>query len=237
MIKHALEYLVGLGKTEVIDVGGQKYSTKGLHHVKDPVPEPLKLNSLTGIVDYIKTQFHIAVENPVVVQVDSHLQVSIRSQLKHDANRDHYAMAQAIVPTIRFGCFFPIEEFNIMMQSMFVPSDITAAVLKVVGNIKEEKVKNVGDDGVSQVVTAKTGIARVEDIILPNPVILAPYRTFAEVEQPASRFVFRMKEGPQAALFEADGGAWKLAAMLNIADYLKSELAKQIESGLVHVIS
>lgn len=237
MIRQALEYLVGLGKTEIIDVGGQKYSTKGLHHVKDPVPEPLKLNSLTGIVDYIKTQFHIAVENPVVVQVDSHLQVSIRSQLKHDANRDHYAMAQAIVPTIRFGWFFPIEEFNIMMQSMFVPSDITAAVLKVVGNIKEEKVKNVGDDGVSQVVTAKTGIARVEDIILPNPVILAPYRTFAEVDQPASRFVFRMKEGPQAALFEADGGAWKLAAMLSIADYLKSELEKQIESGLVHVIS
>ena len=42
---------------------------------------------------------------------------------------------------------------------------------------------------------------------------------------------------PKAALFEADGGAWKLAAMLKIAEYLKSELAKQIESGLVHVIS
>jgi hypothetical protein len=50
-----------------------------------------------------------------------------------------------------------------------------------------------------------------------------------EVEQPVSSFIFRMKEdkyskGIQCALFEADGGAWKLEAMQAIKAYLDSEL-------------
>lgn len=48
------------------------------------------------------------------------------------------------------------------------------------------------------------------------------------MEQPESQFVFRMKEdkydGVQCALFEADGGAWRLNAMANIKAYLAHEL-------------
>ncbi|CAI3541092.1 hypothetical protein CNEO3_1600010 [Clostridium neonatale] len=33
-----------------------------------------------------------------------------------------------------------------------------------------------------------------------------------------------MKEGPSAALFEADGGAWRNKAILNIKAYLEKEL-------------
>ena len=32
------------------------------------------------------------------------------------------------------------------------------------------------------------------DVIVPNPVLLAPYRTFQEIEQPFSNFVFRMAD-------------------------------------------
>lgn len=64
--------------------------------------------------------------------------------------------------------------------------------------------------------------------MIPSPVTLKPYRTFTEVEQPESQFVFRMKEdkydGVQCALFEADGGAWKLGAMEYIKEYLEREL-------------
>lgn len=49
------------------------------------------------------------------------------------------------------------------------------------------------------------------------------------MEQPESQFVFRMKEykneGIQCALFEADGGAWRLNAMANIKEYLEHELS------------
>ncbi len=84
-----------------------------------------------------------------------------------------------------------------------------------------------GDDGVTQKATIKQGIASKTEAIVPNPVKLRPYRTFIEVEQPVSEFIFRMKDnqGIHCALFEADGGAWKNAAMKNVKDYLESALA------------
>ena len=65
----------------------------------------------------------------------------------------------------------------------------------------------------------------LDNILDPNPVTLRPYRTFNEVEQPASQFVFRINKLANLALFEADGGKWKLEAVESIANYLKNELA------------
>lgn len=59
------------------------------------------------------------------------------------------------------------------------------------------------DDGVSQVATARSGVASVGKVVVPNPISLRPYRTFLEVEQQESDFVFRMHEGPKLALFGA----------------------------------
>jgi hypothetical protein len=83
-------------------------------------------------------------------------------------------------------------------------------MLKVVGNIKEETVNTIGDDGVSQAVVAKMGVATVANVKVPNPVVLKPYRTFVEVDQPESEFIFRMQSGPRCALFEATAanGNW-----------------------------
>lgn len=64
------------------------------------------------------------------------------------------------------------------------------------------------------------------EALIPNPVVLKPYRTFLEVDQPESAFIFRMKEGHgvECAIFEADGGAWMMEAMQNIKAYLEKEL-------------
>lgn len=34
----------------------------------------------------------------------------------------------------------------------------------------------------------------------------------------------KSEEGPQAALFEADGGAWKIEAMQRVKEFLKDKL-------------
>ena len=60
----------------------------------------------------------------------------------------------------------------------------------------------------SQKTTIKTGAENLSEVKVPNPVVLAPYRTFSEVDQPESKFIFRLESGkedtPLAALFEAD---------------------------------
>ena len=86
------------------------------------------------------------------------------------------------------------------------------------------------DNGVSQqTVTTAGGVVLVGTAPVPNPVTLAPYRTFREIEQPESLFVLRMRTGkdgekPTAALFEADGGSWKLEAIKRIAAYLREQV-------------
>ena len=145
--------------------------------------------------------------------------------------------ATALLPNIEFDRFVDTENFNIMLQSCFVDTEDKAAILAVVGNISESTVQTIGDDGVSQSVVARKGIATKENVIVPNPVVLQPYRTFVEVAQPPSNFIFRMKDGPRAAIFEADGGAWKLAAVRNIKKYLEEKLKEQVESGRIIIIA
>ena len=67
-------------------------------------------------------------------------------------------------------------------------------------------------------------------------VVEQPYRTFLEVEQPASDFLLRLDKGGRPALYEADGGAWKLEAKRNIAAYLGEQLADLVECGSVVVM-
>jgi hypothetical protein len=111
---------------------------------------------------------------------------------------------------------------------MFVQDENTAAILKIVGNIKEEASNTFADDGITQSVATRAGISRVEIVPVPNPVTLRPYRTFMEIEQPASTFVFRMKSGkgqpPTCALYEADGRMWRLEAIKKIKEWLADKM-------------
>jgi hypothetical protein len=222
--KQALEYLMSLAKTEIIPVDGQNYSTKKMYHVEEPAPAAINITTLSGLVDYIKADVDF-LEKPLIVHVVSPEEVRLYSEIKDDMARNCYIVCKAQTPHIVYEQFMDMEKFNIQMQSCFAQTLDADKILRIVGNIREEQVKTIGDDGVSQSVVAKAGIANVAEVKVPNPVMLVPYRTFSEVEQPESSFVFRMKTGPLAALFEADGGAWKNLAMLNIHEYLTKELA------------
>ena len=112
-----------------------------------------------------------------------------------------------------------------MLQSMFINDADRNLVLDFASHLKIEKGAEVQDNGISQMATVRDGVASLAQAKTPNPVTLRPYRTFNEVEQPASQFVFRINKLANLALFEADGGKWKLEAVESIANYLKNELA------------
>lgn len=235
MIKTALQYLVSLGKAEVQYENGQAYSDKELYLLESPTAAPFTVHTLTGLVDYLKS--YVDGDQSVIVHVASPTEVRVESALNKDAERHYFLCAEAIVPEFRFDSWYDTETFNIKLQSVFIENDDRNVMLKVVGNIKEEMVNNYGDDGVSQSVVAKAGVASVANVEVPNPVSLKPYRTFAEVMQPESDFVFRMKDGPRCAIFEADGGVWKNLAIENIKDYLNKSLEDEIKKGRVTLIA
>ena len=241
MIKEALQYLMSLKDVKVLEINGEQYSTEQLRRIPreyDPTPvaSAVKIQTLTGLVDYIKGNVD-NIKEPLVVHIVSPTHVSVFSELRADKDREKFIDCNGWTPSITYGQFVDVENFNIMLQACFLQNEHSTAVLKVVGNIKEDNVQNTSDDGVSQKVTAKSGVSTVTEIAVPNPVILCPFRTFAEVDQPESKFVFRMRggdgNGVKAAIFEADGGIWRIYAMQNVKQYL----AEKLEGCNVKIIS
>ena len=242
MIKEALQYIVGLGQKQVIDVNGEKYSTGELNYIPEPKVAPIKLHTLSGVVDYIRSKIDnpktFNAVSPWLIIIESPTSLSVATKADPSSyNRNIYIKCEALTPLIQLNRFMDAESFNIMLQSMFVDTGDRAKVLSVIGNIKEEVVQNSSDDGISQKVVAKRGVSLAENVVVPNPVLLAPYRTFSEIEQPASQFVLRLKNGPECALFEAEGGAWRPESMQNIKNYFEDNLKELIESGEVFIIS
>lgn len=231
MIKEALQYVVNLGKTETIEIEGRVYSTSQIMPVKQPETVPLCISTLNSLVQYIKTDFDkvaLNPKNPLVIHVVSPTLVKAFTPFYGEfKQRDLLLEVSPVLPTLRFGEYKSQEQFVIEMQSKFVDTQDKPLLLQLAGNLKDEMIRTMEDDGVSQVATVKAGVAKVADVVVPNPVTLAPYRTFLEVDQPASKFIFRIKEGGQLALFEADGGAWQYEAISNIKKYLENEVSSR----------
>ncbi len=143
---------------------------------------------------------------------------------------------EAIIDRNRpFGHFLSQEEMVIFLQSQFIhdgKSDVEDdrdIVLRVVSNLRDEQVKQQIDDGVTQTVKINSGVATVDEVKVPNPVKLIPYRTFQEVAQPASNFVFRMQEGMRSALFLADNNQWQVEAKNNIKRFINEAQQKMFD--------
>ena len=225
MIKEAIDYLLNKVSYEIKGINGVTYhiTNAGFKRFERPTVDSFQVSTLTGLVDYINTQVDEYSTEKMILQVVNEKTVTLMSALK-DQERDHYIVATANVPRISFDNFIAVEQFNIMLQACFESTQDLDAILRIVGNIKEENIKNTADDGITQQVVAKSGIARVEEVAVPNPVLLVPHRTFVEVAQPASKFIFRLQNGPRGALFEADAGAWKNTAMQSIKKYLQENI-------------
>lgn len=199
--------------------------------LKPATPTALSLYSLGAVRDYLKenrdgldlAKVAVHVVSPQIVRVVSHLGLTAR-------HRETYVEATALNLTDNFlGKAIAIEEFIVGLQTRFAHTDDRAAVLRLIGNVKHEKAATATDDGVTQTVTAKTGIVLAADAAVPNPVNLTPFRTFREVTQPSSLFVLRVHGGGNlgnmsVGLHEADGGAWRLTAIDKVRDWLRAEL-------------
>lgn len=235
MLKEFFDYFLKIGNVRQEQIGEQIFTTQPVHLIKQPIPSELKVRNLSGIVDYLTTNFDN--QPPVLIHVASPTNVSVYSTFNKNMIRNHLIEAEALLPSIPFKQYLDLESFNVLLQSCFVVNEDRAKVLSVIGNVQEENVTKTSDDGVSQKVTAKTGIATLGEVNVPNPVKLKPYRSFVEITQPESEFIFRMRTGPEAALFEADGGAWKIVAIQDIKKYLIDNLASQIKEKKVTIIA
>lgn len=116
------------------------------------------------------------------------------------------------------------ETFIIAVNALFAPTDDREYVLRIASSMTTEATNLSEDDGISQKVTVKAGLAQKQVVDVKRTVDLAPYRTFPECQQPISQFVFRARggEAPSLMLTEADGGKWQIAAIDEVARKLST---------------
>jgi hypothetical protein len=236
MIKEAINRILELAPPNIRETNDQTYSDKELHRIDKDIrtKDVILMNTLSGLVDYIKSTSDCKDSGkPYIVRVVSPTEVQLISSLDYDRKRETLVCVEAVIPEFNFGYFIENEKFIINVQSKFIsndsPENDRAVILAFAGNVKAGTVAEYGDTGVGQKAAIKRGVTSLQEVEVPSPCKLIPYRTFTEVEQPMSSFIFRVKDddkyGVQCALFEADGGAWRNEAKANIKNYLASELS------------
>ncbi len=240
MIKEAINRILELAEPHILEINYDTYSDKKLIRMdNEQRADCIKMSTLTGLVQFIKGNRCDFKGCNYIVQVVSPTEVRLISALDGDRKREVLAVAEAEIPSFSFGRFIDHEAFLIGVQSKFLDTNVDEndkpLILKFAGTVKSGSVAEYGDTGVTQKATVKTGVASLSEAIVPSPCNLVPFRTFVEVEQPMSSFIFRMKDGMrdgepvQCALFEADGGAWRNKAQDNIKAYLEEQLVTEAD--------
>lgn len=227
MIKEMIEKILTMARPEVVEIDDRQYLLQGRDPAIEVYPDTLKINNLSGIVDYC-SETPEEIDN-FLIHVRDFDQVSVYMPMYGSFNiRPELIRASARPPGFSFGRQYDYEDFVIAMHTNFVPNEDRDYVLKFIGSVRVDANSKIDDDGISQTLTAKQGVSSlVKDIPIKNILNLQPFRTFSEIEQPESVFVFRMKVdkgSPVFSIHEADGSAWKQAAILSIKDYLTDNL-------------
>lgn len=242
MIKEAIKYVVGLGKEsqEIItkDIKGETYVKGDAERILPDYARREDANTLKAIVDYTKDCLQNGeIKTPYIINT-SHDSVVLKSGLDKYKNRETLMKVEPLLPRIRLNDYLSMEEFIIQLNTCFVESENVKQLTSIVSTVTDEAKVVIQDDGVGMSITQTTGtgiVANKEFTV--NPICrLAPYSTFGEVEQVERKFLLRIKDGGRMALFEADGGVWKLSAQDRVTAYLEASLQEEIEQGKVKII-
>lgn len=231
----------GFAQPQVLTVRGREVGAVpagfAVHDPGPVEPKPLAIGTLQGVVDYVTINRDGLDLERVTLHVEGPDRVAVIDSLDLKAPDERWqvrrwTLARATAPDAPFplGRFVDAEEFTIALQSRFTSAGDQKAVLELVASLRDSEVRDVVDNGVSQEVSVKVGVTLADRARVPNPVSLAPFRTFREVDQPASLFVLRFQKcpdggKPKGALFEADGGAWRVTAVRSVTQWLADKLA------------
>jgi len=228
MIKEAIQYVNGLVKPNVEEINGFKYSDKSLHRINEPViSEEFKIKTLSGVVDYVN-------QNPddlkdIRIVIEDFNKVKVYSGLTNEKSRPLVlrSIAESVDLSRNVNTKMDAELFNAFIQTHFIQDKSTQDIFSITGNLETESGLKTEDDGISQNVVVKTSVISKEKISIKNPIMLRPYRTFPEIEQPQSAYVLRIYQGNNAELKTTENHIWINEAVKSIKVYLKENIKEE----------
>lgn len=239
MLKEAIQEIVKLAGPKVFDIGGEHYASQNLCRVdpKKDFPETITLNGLDSLCELILNEAtSLFCDDQILVQVVSYNHVRVYTALDGEMDRRYLYKCQADTPEAKTDRWLDHEAAIIQLQSMYIPNEDTAYLLNLLSSVSKDSKVTTLDNGVTQTVEARKGVALMGNVQVKPRVTLRPFRTFLEVEQPESEFILRLNDNGEINLIGADGGAWKLEAVRSIAAYFEENLKDLVEMGRVVVL-
>lgn len=240
MLEAAIEKILSLAKPQIYEKDGHTFSIseENIEEIRPVVDRPgtLTVSSLDSLVKIVKTE-GIKDDTPLYVTVPNHLTVSCFGQFKRDdrcSRTKYYCATEKTVPGWEEEVKLSFEDAIIALRTCFQPTQDTEYALKLLSEITTGAKITFNDNGVATSVVTRKGIDLQSNQAIRPIITLRPYRTFQEVEQPASQFLIRVNEN-RISFIEADGGMWKLAARKTIVEYLEKAFAEEITAGSVVV--
>jgi hypothetical protein len=182
------------------------------------VDTAIRINTLSGLAKALNEE--ILGRSAVSVVVKGYNSVQVYGEIDEFGRREQLAVTELNYSGFSFDIAYSREEMIVALQSLFEETDDRDTLLQFISNVRDTNEATYTDDGTTQVAKASVGPASLANVKVPNPVLLKPYRTFREVEQPASRFIFRMNNVDSFTIYEADGGLWQNEAIDNIGHKL-----------------
>lgn len=237
MESQAIDKIVGLSKPDYKTFEGVPghYTSKPMHQVLPEKRNPcaLEINTLRGVVDYIKN--NLDGESKRTIVINSPYQVSLYGEYDAITNkRPLYLKSIFNFNGYASESWDDAEGFIISVMSKFVKDGNRETLLKTVSGITSNSKVETNDDGVSQNVTVQSGISRMKEVEIQNPITLKPFKTFPDIQQPEILYNLRISKtktpnynsnGPGVSLFHCDGGLWKIKTIQAIKEFFEYELS------------
>ena len=184
----------------------------------------LTIHSLSGVVTFVRD---LAISGSKVI-VTSPTKVIVRGPVVEDRNEDDdYLHATPPVNFEGVNCRnIELEQFIVYLQTNFVIDDAVETLITIFKKIDLDDETSFEDDGFTTQVTVRDG-AKLAVADIPNPIEICPFRTFPEIEQPASPFLLRVKKSGKNLYFtlhDVQDQTWRIKALSDIKNYLVSNI-------------
>lgn len=226
-----LEWLRENGQVRVEEHGGARYVVGNGEAVRlpddDPLPTTVRFESLGALLRYAE-RLYLDTVGPAGLQLDvtRHNRVNLCGGRNLHSGVPLFASAVVDRPGLS-------EEWNSPLNLAYLIGRHVAeggdrdSLIKILSDVRMEDASIQRIEGLAVKVTAERKLSGKGFHEVTSPYFdLRPRRTFAEVEQPMSPYLFEAREqggSPSIRLTCADGGDWQLDAVNNVGKWLETE--------------
>lgn len=233
MDKATLDKIIELNdqSKELVKLHGIDFTYRNLNPVLPPQQECLPVESLDGLVDYLEQNKDGIEVGGCSIHIVSHQEVILYGNVDPvTKNRQMYihATLSNVFSPYSFNHWIGHEDFMIKLYSLF-QNDKEGFLKEFTATVRKAK-RYEENETEDKIHSSKSSKSKGIDIPGNRDAFIAklkPFRTFAEVDQPMSPFIFRIRECGQeleCALYECDGGSWVNAVRNNIKKYLEAKI-------------